>query len=321
MERLPDYVRLLRVGDLAFIAILIVLMEKWVCSPFLHHIGMEEVMPWYVLLLLVVATMLVAAGGYVVNDYFDVKIDRLNKPDKLVVTRVISREGAMHLFMGLTAVGMVCGMVAAWLCQSVHLAVCYVLVPGLLWFYSASYKRQLLIGNLTVSALSALVPLLVAMANESLLVERYGEGAEESGLTIAMYFWMGGFALFAFLITWMREMVKDMEDQVGDREMECHTMPVVWGNKPTQVVVTILAVVTMALMTYIVVDVLPFAHNWQSLNMRYLVFGLLTPMVCEIVLLWSAHTPTEFRTAQQLLKWIMLMGCLYSFVIKVSLLS
>ena len=109
MQRVRDIWQLVRGGNLVFIAILLWAMEKWVAVPVLWQWRFEEQLPWWLLLLLILATVLVAAGGYVVNDYFDVKIDRINRPDKLIVTQSVSKDTAMWLSTGLSAAGVLCG--------------------------------------------------------------------------------------------------------------------------------------------------------------------------------------------------------------------
>ena len=216
MKQLADiikpYLRLLRVGNLAFMAILVFVMEKWVATPLLRLAQFSEQMPWWVLTLLIISTVLIAAGGYVINDYFDVKIDRINRPDEMVVTRHISRDGAMRLFQVLTAIGVVAGLAVAWWGRSWTLAMIYIVIPGLLWFYSASYKRMFLVGNLVVAFASAIVPLLVAIVNADYLRHLYGEALIYTPIVGEMYIWLSGFSVFAFLMTLAREMVKDMED-------------------------------------------------------------------------------------------------------------
>lgn len=318
-EIIKPYLRLLRVGNLAFLAILLFVMEKWVTTPLLQLAQFSEQMPWWVLTLLILSTVLIAAGGYVINDYFDVKIDRINRPEDLVVTRHITRDGAMRLFQILTAVGVAAGLAVAWWAKSWTLAMIYIVIPGLLWFYSASYKRQLLIGNIVVSFVSALVPLLVAIANADYLRHLYGDALQYTPITGQLYVWISGFALFAFLMTLAREMVKDIEDITGDKEMECRTAAIVWGEKPTKMIVSILLLITMALIAYLIWAVLPFTCDWKSFSTRYAVFGLIVPLLCAIMLLWAAKTPLEYRRTQLVLKFAMFMGVLYSFVIQQNL--
>ena len=95
MELFKDIMRLVRWSNLLFLAALIWLMEKWVVVPILDKAAFGEQLPWYLLLLIMLATVGIAAGGYVINDYFDVKIDRINRPDEVVVTRSVSKPAAM----------------------------------------------------------------------------------------------------------------------------------------------------------------------------------------------------------------------------------
>ena len=307
--------RLVRWSNLLFLAALIWLMEKWVAVPILDKAAFGEQMPWYVLLLLMLATVLIAAGGYVINDYFDVKIDRINRPDELIVTRTVSKPTAMRLSIGLSAAGMVCGLVLALLLRSMTFAILFIIVPGLLWFYSSSYKRLFMVGNLTISLLAALTPMMVAMANVAVLQLRYAAILPYTTLVHDLYAWLGGFALFAFLLTWIREIVKDMQDQMGDRELECHSMPVVWGDMWTKIFVTALIVLTLAVIGHLWYLVLPFDRGWSSLSTRYILFGVVTPLVGSLGLLWSAKIPSDYKTCQQLVKFTMLLGMLYCICI------
>lgn len=320
-EKIKPYLQLLRIGNLAFLAILLYVMEKWVVVPLLHLEKFPEQMPWWILVLLILSTICIAAGGYVINDYFDVKIDRINRPDDMVVTRVISREGAMRWFYVLTAVGITAGLATAWWAHSWNLLFIYVVIPGLLWFYSASYKRMLLVGNLIVAFISALVPLIVAIIHADYLQHLYGDSLAYTPIIGQLYIWLGGFALFSFLLTWAREVVKDMEDIEGDREMECRTMPIVWGETASKMVVTILVVATMALVSYIAWFVLPFPMEWSTLTSRFVVFGLMVPMVCVLVLLWFARSKRELHTVQQVLKFAMFLGTMFSYVIYINLMA
>lgn len=318
-EIIKPYLQLLRVGNLTFVAILLYVMEKWVATPLLQLEQFGELMPWWILTLLIVSVVGIAAGGYVINDYFDVKIDRINRPDNLVVTRIISRDAAMNLFYGLTAVGVIAGTVVAWWAHSWTLLFTYVVIPGLLWFYSASYKRMFLVGNLVVAFASAIVPLLVAIANADYLHHLYQNALAYSPIVGELYVWTGGFAIFAFLLTWVREIVKDIEDIEGDREMECRTLPIVWGDKVAKIIATILLVVIATLIVYMLFAVLPFSHEWKSLPTRYVVFGLIVPILCSIVLLWAANNRTEYHRVQTIIKFAMFMGMLFSYVIATNL--
>ena len=296
-------------------------MEKWVAVPVLDAAAFGEQLPWYILWGLMLATMLIAAGGYVINDYFDVKIDRINRPDELIVTRTVSKTAAMRLSLILSGIGVAIGLSLAIGLRSVTMGAVFILVPGLLWFYSSSYKRLFMVGNLTIALLAAMVPLTVAIANVAQLQLRFAPLMPYTTLPHDLFAWLGGFALFAFLLTWIREIVKDMQDQMGDRELECHSLPVVWGEKKTKIFVSSLMLLTLCLIAYLWWAVLPFPHTWFHISTRYIVLGIVTPILCSGWLLWSAKIPSDYKSCQQVLKVTMLLGMLYSFILeKTSLL-
>lgn len=316
MDTIRNILQLVRWSNLFFLGALIYVMEKWVVVPILDDVAFGEQLPWYILLLIAAATILIAAGGYVINDYFDIKIDRINRPDQLIVTQYISKENAMRLSIGLSGVGMVCGLVAAWLLRSSAIAILFAIIPGLLWFYSSSYKRLLIIGNVTIALLSALSPMMIAIANVAQLQLKYSTILPYTTLEHDIYAWVGGFSLFAFLLTWIREIVKDLQDQMGDRELECHSMPIVWGNIVTKIVVTALIVLTTVLIGWFWYSLLPFDHSWQSFSTRYIVLAIIIPLWGALWLLWAAKIPSDYRTCQQVLKLTMFLGMLYSFVLR-----
>ena len=311
-----DIMRLVRWSNLLFLAALVWVMEKWVAVPILNKAAFGEQVPWYILLLVILATVLIAAGGYVINDYFDVKIDRINRPDELIVTRTISKPAAMRLSIALSAAGIVCGLVIAILLRSWTLGILFLIIPGLLWFYSSSYKRLFMVGNLIIALLAGMTPMVVAMTNVAQLQLRFAPILPYTTLTHDLYAWLGGFALFAFLLTWMREIVKDMQDQMGDRELECHSMPVVWGDRWTKIFVTALAVLTLAIIGHLWYRVLPFPIGWNSLSTRYIVLGIITPLLGALWLLWAAKIPSDYKNCQQLIKFTMFLGMLYSICLR-----
>ena len=310
-----DYLRLVRWPNLLFLGIVIWAMEYWVAVPVLHRLHWDMGMPWWLVSLLIVASVTLAAGGYVVNDYFDIKIDRINRPDRLIVSRSVSKEKAMWLYRILTAVGIVTGEVAAWICRSWMVAAIFPVVGGLLWFYSASYKRQLIIGNVVVGALAALPSILIWAVNIGLLRRRYGDILDYATVDSQLGIWLLGFAGFAFLGTWIREIQKDLEDQDGDRELECHSLPIVWGDNVTRIIVTVMLLGMMALCGWLVWGVLPLPHGWKDASVRFLLFGLWTPMLCDLVLMWSAKIPSDYRSTQQVMKLVLFLGTMFSFVI------
>lgn len=306
-----NYIHIIRWKNLLFIALIQLLIQHLVVFPMLETYGFNTLTNAYLGILLVMGTIFIAAGGYVINDYFDVKIDRINKPHKVLIPDTISKESAMRYYQTLTGIGILCGLALSYFSKSFSLGFIFILVPGLLWFYSASYKRQFMWGNLIVSLLAALTVLSVGVLEVSLLKKEYTDLVYQTNIPKIIYGWTGGFALFAFMATWIREIIKDMEDELGDREMECRTMPIKWGIKNTKIVL-------YALIIFVIATILHINHHYihfeGTLTLRYIVSGIIAPYIALIYLIYRAKTPTDYKYASLLSKIIMLIGVLYSFV-------
>ncbi|MDR0872398.1 MAG: geranylgeranylglycerol-phosphate geranylgeranyltransferase [Prevotellaceae bacterium] len=318
-----NYLHLIRYKNLIFIIVLMALMKYTVINPLLSIFGIESPVTAWVFWLLTAGVTLISAGGYVINDYFDTKIDSLNRPDRVIVGNSVPRERASLLFQILTGAGIACGLLTALAAWSFTLALIFILVPGLLWFYSASYKRQFLIGNVIVAFCAALVPLVVVVAENAFLLRSFSaELIKQTPILPMLYGWTCGFALFAFLTTLIREILKDMQDEYGDRESECRTMPVVWGFTKTKVFVAVITLLTMALAGFISFSLLQeirFAEN--NIVVRNLFFAILIPFICILFLLFKAKRSADYGLASSVTKFTMIFGILYGILLLVLLLS
>ena len=286
-------------------------MRQIVLVPILQTFGFDASMEMDMLLLLITASVFIAAGGYVLNDYFDIKIDSINRPDKQIVGNTVSRHTAMVLHQVLTGFGVVCGLLLAYFARSFTLCFIFIVIPGLLWFYSASYKRQFITGNLVVAFIATIAVLVVGIAQLAFLQKEFGSLIFETPIPTYFYGWIGGYALFSFLCTWTREIIKDMEDEKGDREMECHTMPIKWGIKKTKLFLYGLIALTVSGL-FLANEL--FIHFKGSLTIRYIIFGLVLPNIALIYLIFKAKYPSDYHHAANLSKVIMIIGVLYSFV-------
>lgn len=306
-----SYLKLIRIQNLFFIAFVQYLMQQVVLVPILQIYGFDTSMEMGMLGLLITATVFIAAGGYVLNDYFDVKIDAINMMNHQIVGNKISRSKAMFLHQLLTGIGVLCGLLLAYSARSFTLAFIFIVIPGLLWFYSASYKRQFLIGNLVVAFIVAISVLTVGITQLAYLQKEYGNLIFETPIPSLFYGWIGGFAVFSFLSTWIREIIKDMEDEKGDREMECRTMPIKWGINRTKNFLYGLIIITI-LCLFLANEL--FIQFEKLLTLKYIIFCLAVPFGVLSYLIFKAKVPTEFHQASTLSKYIMLSGVLYSFI-------
>jgi 4-hydroxybenzoate polyprenyltransferase len=305
------YLKLIRLQNLLFIALIQFLMSEVVIVPILQAFGFDTGFDATILCLLIGSTVLIAAGGYVLNDYFDIKIDIVNRPSKQIVGSKVSRRTAMFLHQVLTGLGIFLGLILAYFAHSFTLAFIYIVVPGLLWFYSASYKRQFIIGNLVIAFVAGLTVLIVGIAQLAFLQKEYGRLIFETPIPRQFYGWIGGFALFSFLCTWVREIIKDLEDEKGDREMECRTMAIKWGSSKTKIAIYALITITISMLYIFDLFLIPFDG---SLTTRYIFWGLTLPFGALAYLIYAAKTSADYHQASTLSKFIMVIGVCYSFI-------
>ena len=310
-SQILNYIRIIRIPNLIFLAFTQFLIQRAVINPILQVYGFDSYFPGITLLFLILATVFIAAGGYVLNDYFDIKIDAINRPDQQVVGRYITKKNAMRYYQVLTVAGVFFGLVLSVILRSFTLSFVFIMVPGLLWFYSSNYKRQFIVGNLVISFNTALAVIVVAIANITFLSNYYGILLFETPIPKTVYGWVSGFALFAFFLTWIREIIKDMEDIKGDREMECRTMPIKWGVSNTKIFVYVLIGVVVVSLLLVSTLLIPFEG---SLTFRYVLFGLVIPLLVLIYMVYRAKRSVEYRQASTLIKFIMLIGVLYALI-------
>ena len=307
-----EYIKLIRLPNLIFIAGIQLLMHFCIITPVVNVHGITPAMSLFQLILLIVATVFIAAGGYVINDYFDIRIDEINRPDTQIVGKSISRKQAMFFYQIISAIGVVAGLLLSYYAESLTYAFIFLMTLGLLWFYSSSYKRQLIIGNSIVSILAAMATFIVALFENRFLFLEYGPSEELMLISNSIMGWIGGFSLFAFLWTFIREVIKDMEDEEGDREMESHTFPVVLGISKTRMFLYVLIAIALGIGAYMVFFVIPLEG---SLSWRYYVCGIVIPAIILMYLIYKAKDKDDYHTGAHVAKVIMVIGVLYSLLV------
>jgi 4-hydroxybenzoate polyprenyltransferase len=269
--------------------------------------------PWYDFLMLVIATVLIAAGGYVINDYFDIKTDLINRGKVIVGTKVPRRQALMlHNILNIT--GVATGFYASAKTGYLWLGIIFLLVSGLLYFYSASYKRQFLIGNLIVAFLTAMVPMIVVIFEGLVLYQYYSINAiKMPDLSISIY-WVAGFSIFAFVTTLCREIIKDIEDFEGDVAYGRNTVPVVIGIISSKTLAVALIVITL-LMLFAVWYF--FLFDYITLTYFSVFIGI--PLIYVVYQLIISQNRKQLHNASKIMKVTMLAGILYSVVVKIIL--
>jgi len=242
-------------------------------------IGTYTIFDWR-LLLLSSSTVLIAAGGYIINDYYDIKIDLVNKPERVVIGKGITRRYALLFHTVLSISGILLGLILNWRIGAINFGSVF-----LLWWYSNDLKRHPLIGNVVVALLTAIAILMVDAL--------YTTG----NLLIVSY------ATFAFFMTFIREIIKDMEDLKGDDTFGCKTLPIVWGIRRTKFFLYGLLLVFTSTV---------FMLNFFFINLPVIYIGvfLLLPLSWLLFRLVRADTRKDFAWLSSFCKFIMLLGIL-----------
>jgi len=231
-------------------------------------------------LLFSTSTILIAAAGYIINDYYDVKIDFINKPHRVVIGKSITRRFAILFHIVLSALGVIISLFVSYRIGAIN-----VISVFLLWLYSNNLKRQPFVGNLVVALLTGL-----------------------SIYTVDVYYGVGNplvtiYASFSFFITLVREIIKDMEDLKGDNTFGCRTLPIIWGVRKTKLVI-------YSILTLFSATVLLLNHFYARLPIYYFLIFLFIPLLWLLARLIRADTTKDYAWLSNFCKVIMLLGIL-----------
>lgn len=274
---LSGFVKLTRIPNLLVLA-----LTQYLTAGFLLdiHSGWKAYVLDWRLFLLVLSTVAIAAGGYIINDYYDIKIDFINKPERVIVGKVVKRRIVMAAHSALNLLGIAIG-----LSLSLAVGLLNLLAVFFLWLYSNQLKRLPLIGNMVIAMLSGLSVGIVAVLYQDykLLVWAY--------------------ALFAFAISLIREIIKDMKDVQGDEVFGCRTLPIIWGIRKTKNLLYILIGFFIFLLFF-----LSGIIGNQTLINYFMI--LILPISFFIWRLVYADTRKEYAFLSDFCKLLMLSGVL-----------
>ncbi len=303
MKLIEAFFRLVRWPNLVFIAITQILFVYCIVHPVMFTAGAIPNIQGVYFILLVVSSVMIAAAGYIINDYFDLNIDLINKPDKLVVDKIISRRWVIFWHLLLSITGIIIGFYIDWKTHVRFLGIANFTCAALLFIYSISLKKKLLSGNIVISALTAWVILVVGWCETSNLLQPNLIGSFTEKITRISFFYAG----FAFVISLVREVVKDMEDMEGDRRYGCNTMPIAWGINATKVFLAVWLVVLISALFIVQFYVLVFKWWWSAI---YCIILIIIPLLYIFKSLFSAKSSEDYHRLSSLIKVAMLTGIL-----------
>ena len=304
------YLRLMRWQNLVIIGFTQAMVRYFILKPLLQKAGLTLQMTVFDFLLLVASTQLISAAGYIINDYFDRKTDFINRPRRVIVGKVISRRMAMTLHFVFSAVGVALGFYLSYTLGVLYLGIIFLMVSGALWFYSTTYKNQLIVGNVIIALMVALVPLIVLLYELPLQIRIHKLYLLGMNISLrSLTSWVGGYAIFAFLTNLTREIVKDIEDFEGDSVFGRKTIPIQWGASVAKWVTIGLNIVVIVATLLVL-----FLPNIGKLSAMYGVLTIVTPLSVASVLTFYAQTSHDYHMVSQLMKVVMVLGLSFCIV-------
>ncbi|MDO8999922.1 MAG: geranylgeranylglycerol-phosphate geranylgeranyltransferase [Bacteroidota bacterium] len=309
------FLKLIRIENLIMIALTQIFLRYFVLQKILnqHQISLE--LNNGLFYLVVLSTVLIAAAGYIINDYFDMKTDLINHPETVVVGKVIKRRMAIVLHIAFTIIGIFIGMYAALMTGYLRLAIFHIVAATLLWFYSTNFKKQLLVGNIVVSALTAAVAFMPFVYEMGVMQKIHpGFAFAHKDVVLSCFKITFIFSLFAFITSLAREIIKDMEDYKGDEATGGKTMPIVWGMHTSKLNVFFLIVISVILLLFVIYNTFKFYRIIINTNNIYIFIGLIIPLIILAFMTLKAKKSHQFKNASLLLKFIMLTGLSYSII-------
>jgi 4-hydroxybenzoate polyprenyltransferase len=296
------FFKLIRWPNLVFIALTQVLFRYFIL-PFVYqeaHPGYEAIkLSETSFYLLVFASLCIAAAGYIINDYFDENIDQVNKLSKVIVGKFIKRRSAILLHAILSFAGLALSLYVGYRLRNPFIPFFNLVAIMLLVVYSSSFKKKILIGNIIIALLTSWTILVLTLAEYRFRISPH-DIVWQRLLKVSFIY-----AGFAFIISLIREVIKDMEDIDGDARYGCKTMPIMWGLPASKVFTAVWIVVLAGMLVAIQIYVIQLGWWFSAL---YSFVLIIIPLVWVLKKLYGATTPADFHQLSTAIKLIMLAG-------------
>lgn len=262
--------------------------------------------------LLILSTVLIAAAGYVINNIFDQDTDLDNKPNQVIIGKSISESAAYNIYAALNISGVAIGFYLSNVIVKPSFATIFILIAATLYIYATSLKQMMVLGNVVVALLLAFSVIIIGVFDLYPAIDAENQLAMANLFSVLL-----DYALFAFLINFMREIVKDLEDIDGDTNQGMKTLAIALGiGKTTKLVfgLGLLSAVVLFLYTKTY-----FVNNNLFIATLYSFLFVLAPLLFFTIKVWSAKSKEEFRSLSKLLKWILFFGILSIVIITLNI--
>lgn len=290
---MKHYLQLIRWPNLLMIAIFQYALRYLLVFPILDYQEKGLIISHVDFFFLVLSTVCIAAGGYAVNDIEDVAIDTINKPSRVIVGTKIKEDTANNFYTAITFVGVAFGFYLSFVKDIRLVGFIQIFSAGFLYFYATTYKCIPLLGNLIIGLLTGMTALLVIIAEPAAMEDP------------AVLMFTGSYMVFAFSMTVLRELIKDLEDQKGDSTCGCETLPVMIGSIPVKIIAGLLSSLIVTTLIWIQIS----TKQWQAmLSFTYVTALVTVPLLILSILIFRAKEIKDFARCAVLSKMIMFTG-------------
>jgi 4-hydroxybenzoate polyprenyltransferase len=292
-----NILNLIRWKNLLIIALVQILIKYALFVPF----GVDITLNWFGFSLLVISTLCIAIAGYIINDIYDVETDLVNRPEKVIVGKTISEKTANNLFIIFNIVGVLIGFYLSHLVGKSSFFVLFVLISAVLYIYASYLKRTLLIGNIVVSLLVAFTVIIVGIFDLIPVINDQNQAKQITMLNVLL-----AYALFAFIINLVREMIKDIEDVDGDHKSGMNTLPIIIGRERARNVIFVVSFVPLLGLIYVLST---YLYRQIAIVIYFLLF-VGGPLIFVTIKIFQAKSKKDYKLISTILKIILVLGFL-----------
>jgi len=300
--RLKDYFIFFRVKNLLMIVLIQMLIKYILFEKFNLTLSLDN----FHFFILVLSTVLIALAGYVINDLNDVIADNINKPSKVFVGKLLTRKKTDNLFLAFNFIGLLLGYYLSYSLDQISFFAVYIVASLLSYLYSIKLKKMLLIKNLIVAFLVFLSIFIVGLYDIVPATSAFNNQGQLDVFNLVLKI-----SVFAFLLTLLREIVKDIEDMEGDKKIGIKSLPLVLSINKTKLIIFMIALLTLVSIDYFAFTL----YGTRTIASLYLLIIVSIPLLYFIIKLKKSKTNLEFNKLSKLLKIIMFLGILTILVL------
>ncbi|MGB0861787.1 MAG: geranylgeranylglycerol-phosphate geranylgeranyltransferase [Saprospiraceae bacterium] len=309
MITLKKWFQFLRLANILIMVMTFYLIRILVLVPYAEFSEIDLVFSDFHFTILIIVTALTASAGNIINDIYDLKIDQINKPNKIFINQIITERNAFRLYILLNIVSMA---LIFWVYSQIDWFLIWMypfgffLTWSMLWLYSYRYKKSVLRGNIIVGIFVSFVPWSVCYPE--LVNALIGKNPYESTFVFTGILYI----LFAFVSTIFREIIKDIEDKDGDAQFGGKTLPIVYGVKKAKRIGQLFGLLLVAMVVFSVILLIQSNLIWSAI---YGVIVIIIPILYIIFRLEKENQKSGFHQLSQWSKLVMLAGLIFLVVL------